>query len=188
MKLTIRLAPVLVLILALGAALACNAPLAGLIPPTRIPVSTEAAGQLIENLTSITPGPGGEVTVTMTQEELTSYVALELAKTPDVPIKDPQIALANGRIDFTGTLGLAGVEAKTEILMKVTADSEGKPVLEIVSAEFGPLPVPKEILDGVSTAATDALVNGITTEAGTKVKLTSVEIGDGVMTVVGVRE
>jgi hypothetical protein len=91
-------------------------------------------------------------------------------------------------MDFTGNLGLAGFESKAEIVIKVTVDSAGKPVLDIVSAEFGPLPIPKEVLDQISIAATDALTNEINTQAGGKVKLTSVEIDKGVMTVIGVRQ
>ena len=115
----------------LGAALACNAPIPG-IAPTRIPVSTEALGELIQNLGSITPAADGSVTITMTQEQLTSLVALELAKNPDIPVENPQVALDNGEADFTGTLEAQGLKAQAEVKMNVSVDANGKPDIAIV--------------------------------------------------------
>ena len=184
MKLAHRLRPaLLVLAVCLTAALACNAP--GLFSPTPIPVSTEAAGQLVETLTSITPGPSGEVSVTLTQEQLTSYVATELAKTPDVPITQPQVALDNGKITLTGTLDLEGIQADSKIVMIPTVGSDGKPDIQIESATFGPLPVPDEILTEASSVVGDALAEEINNEAGVEVNLTSLTIDNGVMTAEG---
>jgi hypothetical protein len=184
MKIPRRFQPVLLfasLLLATG--LACNAP--GLFPPTPIPVSTEAAGELIATLTSITPGPSGEVSVTLTQEQLTSYIATELAKSPEVPITSPQIALDDGEIVMTGTLNLEGIEADSEIVMRPTVGASGKPEVEIVSARFGPLPVPQEILSEASTVIGEALAEEINREAGVEVNLSSITIDDGVMTAEG---
>jgi uncharacterized protein YpmS len=184
MNLSRRLRPaLLVLALLLTAALACNTP--GLFSPTPIAVSTEAAGQLVETLTSITPGPGGEVSVTITQEQLTSYVATELAKTPDVPITQPQIALDNGKITLTGTLDLEGLQADTKIVMVPTVGADGKPDVKIESATFGPLPVPQDILTQASSVVGDALAEEINNEAGVKVNLTSLTIDNGSMTAEG---
>lgn len=164
-------------------ALACNAP--GLFSPTAIPVSTEAAGQLVGTLTSITPGPSGEITVTLTQEQLTSYVATELAKTPDVPITSPQIALDDGKITLTGTLDLEGIQADSKIVMEAKAGASGKPEVNILEAQFGPLPVPQDVLTQASTVVGDALAEEINREAGVDVNLTSITIDNGSMTAVG---
>ncbi len=173
----------LFLILLVIAALACNAP--GLFSPTPIPVSTEAAGELIATLTSITPGPSGEVSVTLTQEQLTSYVATELEKSPEVPITSPQIALDNGQITLTGTLDLEGIVADSEIVMEPTVNGAGGLDVTIVSAKFGPLPVPQDILSEASTVIGDALAEEINREAGVDLTLTSLSIDDGTMTAEG---
>jgi uncharacterized protein YpmS len=164
-------------------ALACNAPLFG---PTAIPVSTEAAGQLVETLTSITPGPSGEITVSMTQEQLTSFVAIELAKTPEVPIKNPQIALDNGTITLTGQMDSGiGFEADVEIDMTAEVGADGKPDVTITSAQLGPLPVPQEVLDGASDVVSQSLADEIDNQAGVEVHLDTLTIDDGVLTATG---
>ena len=171
---------------ALGIALACNAPIPGLFGPTPIPVSTEAAGQLIENLGSITPGPDGSVTVVITQEQLTSFVAIELAKTPDVPLENPQIALDKGEVQFTGVLDTGGLKSKVEVSLSVVVNAEGKLDVQITTARLGPLPIPGEILEAVSQVVSDSLTNEINTKAGAKIKLTSVTIENGALTATGV--
>ncbi|MBI3361991.1 MAG: hypothetical protein HY023_12880 [Chloroflexi bacterium] len=171
--------------LLLGAALACNAPAPGLNAPTRIPVSTEAAGQLLQNLGNLTPAADGSVTITMTQEQLTSLVAIELAKNPDAPVKDPQVILHSGQIVFTGTLDAQSLKGDAEIKMTAAVDENGQPDITIISAKIGPLPIPDSLLPGISKAVSDALFNQITTQAGTKIKLTSITIDEGTMTVKG---
>jgi uncharacterized protein YpmS len=183
MKLPRRLLPGLLVTAIVLPALACNMP--GLFGPTPIPVSTEAAGELIATLTSITPGPEGDISVTMTQEQLTSFVALELAKTPEVPLSNPQIALDNGEITLTGTLNVEGFQADSEIVMEAAIGPSGKPQVEILSAKFGPLPIPAEILAEASAVVGDVLAEEINRQAGVDVSLTSLTIDDGVLTAEG---
>ncbi|MBI3764202.1 MAG: hypothetical protein HY260_20370, partial [Chloroflexi bacterium] len=134
---------------------------------------------------SVTPAADGSVTITMTQEQLTSLVAIELAKNPDAPVKDPQVILHSGQIVFTGTLDAQSLKGDAEIKMTAAVDENGQPDITIISAKIGPLPIPDSLLPGISKAVSDALFNQITTQAGTKIKLTSITIDEGTMTVKG---
>jgi len=184
MRLAHRLQPaVLFIACVLAAGLACSVP--GLSSPTPIPVSTEAAGELVATLTSITPGPGGEISVTLTQEQLTSYVATELARSPDVPLTEPQIVLDDGKIAMTGSLTLEGVPTASEMVLEATAGTTGKPEVTVLSAKIGLLPVPAEVLDAASEVIEVGLARAIDEAAGGRVSLTGLTIDDGVMTAEG---
>jgi hypothetical protein len=184
MKWMRRLRPVWLLATLVFGALACNLP--GANSPTAIPVSTEAAGGLVATLTSITPGPGGETTITLTQEQLTSYVALELQKTPDVPFTDPQIILTEGKLKMTGNLDLNGVNAPCEMEMEVAVSPDGGPDVNVLSAKFGPLEMPSDVLQSLSDVVAKGLSKQMNDQAGGDLQLQSLTIGDGTLTATGI--
>src|SRR5690242_3836948 len=102
------------------AVLACGSPL-GIGQPTApaspIPVSTEAAGELEELWANAieNAGPNGEVSVVMTEEQLTSYVAVKLAEQPDVPLKNIQIFLRDGQMTLTGDAKVGPLSSKASL-------------------------------------------------------------------------
>ena len=109
------------------ASLACNvgrgSPTAA---PTPIPVSTEAAGELesmFEN--ALTQSAGGQVSLVMTEEQLTSFVALKLAEDPDNPFSDVQIILRDGRIRFQAQAEVSGLKLPVEIVLTAAAGADG---------------------------------------------------------------
>jgi len=182
MKTLRRLSPALFVGALVVAALACNSP--GLGGPTPIAVSTEAAGELIATLTSIAPDANGEMTITITQEQMTSLVATELEKSPDIPLTNPQIGFDDGKINFAGTLNL-GVEAEAQLEMEATATPEGDPDITILSAQFGFLEIPQEVLQGLSDVVEVAVAKGLDEQAGGDFTLQTLTIDDGVLTATG---
>jgi uncharacterized protein YpmS len=122
----------------------------------------------------------------MTEEQLTSFVAIELAKTPEVPIKDPQIALDNNTITLTGNMDSGiGLEADVTIEMEPSIGANGKPEVTITSAQLGPLPVPQEVLDGASEVISQTLADEIDRQAGVEVSLETLTVDDGALTATG---
>src|SRR5437762_645904 len=87
------------------ASLACDLSVGGPTPPgSPIPVSSEAAGEL-QNVwkTAIANAQNGEVTVIITEEQLTSYLALKLEAQSTPPLHNVQVYLRNNRIQIYGT-------------------------------------------------------------------------------------
>ena len=100
--------------LACGSGIGIGAPTA---PASPIPISTEAAGEL-EDLwqTALNnPGPNGEVTVVMTEEQVTSYVALKMAEEPDNPLTNIQIFLRDGKMTLKGDAKLGAITAPASV-------------------------------------------------------------------------
>jgi uncharacterized protein YpmS len=170
--------------LACGSGLGVGAPTA---PASAIPVSTEAAGELEDLWTNAikNAGPNGEVTVVMTEEQLTSYVAVKLAEEPDVPITDVQIFLRDGQMTLTGNAKVGALTAPATMAIDVTVDEDGKLAVEITDADFGPVPVPSSMLDSLNDSLQESLTNELTIDS-TQVTIQSIAIADGKMSFSGI--
>jgi hypothetical protein len=153
--------------------------------PTPIPVSSEAAGELEGVWATAVAGPNdGQVSVVMTEEQLTSSIAINLAKNPDSPIKDPQIRLRDGKMTMTANATLQGVKSPVEIIMSAAPDADGVLKVSIEEAKLGILPMPAALRDSAS-ATINELLSGQFGPQATGVKISAVTIADGQMVLTG---
>ena len=181
------LALILILIVT---SLACNFSLGGPEPPASpIPVTTEEFENLEESLEdAYAEGlAGGEVTLEITEAQLTSMVAFELQDQENLSIKDPQVYLRDGEIQFFATVEQPAFAAVMKVVFTLSVDSAGKPEFTFVSAKIGPLSVPDSIMDDLETyvdRSFAAQINGMATD----IHIDKITIEDGVMTIVGQKE
>lgn len=170
----------------LAALLACggglNGPLAvgGPTPEySPVPVSTEAVGSLSDKLNAL-GNASGEVTVTITEAELTSAFQQQLAAQPDSPFSNPQIYLRDGKIKMYATISTNNLTGQAVIVMNPVI-KDNKLQVTIESADFGPLPAPQNVLDSFASTVNDQLLaamSGMPTGVGIK----SIAIADGNLT------
>jgi hypothetical protein len=167
------------------AALACSLGSTPTPPASPIPVSTEAAGQ-IEDLwqSAIENAQNGQVTVVVTEEQLTSYVAVRLAEQPDAPFDDVQIFLRDGKMTLFGNATVRGITAPAQVVLSVSNTAEGRLQVSIDEADFGPVPVPESMLDTLSEGLNEMMSGDFGPQA-TGVRITSVAIADGQMSLTG---
>ena len=168
------------------AGLGCDAGLGGPTPPASpIPVSTEAAGEL-EALweQALENAEDGVVHVTMTEEQVTSYVALKLAEEPDSPFENVQIFLRDGKITMQAQAQAGSLSVPAQVVLGVTTDAEGQLVIALEEADFGPMPVPQSLLEDVSDGLNDLIAGQLGTDVN-GVTITSIAIADGQMAVSG---
>jgi hypothetical protein len=168
------------------AALACEMGLGGPTPPASpIPVSTEAAGEL-EQLwdQAMANAENGEVSVTMTEAQVTSYVALKLAEEPDSPFEDVQIFLRDGKITMQAQAIAGDMRVPAHIVLGVTPSTDGPVSIAIEEADFGPVPVPESILEDISDGLNDLIVGQLGNQTA-DFSITSIVIADGQMAVSG---
>jgi hypothetical protein len=173
-------------LVALGlGALACSLGSAPTAPASPIPVSTEAAGELQDLWQSaLENADDGQVTVVMTEEQVTSFVAIRLAEQPDSPFDDVQVFLRDGKMTMQATATVGRLSAPAQVVLSVSTTAEGQLQVDIDEADFGPLPVPQSMLDTLS----DRLNEGITGVGGLQasgVRITSIAIADGKMALTG---
>jgi hypothetical protein len=170
------------------ASLACDLTVGGPTPPASpIAVSTEAAGELA-NLWSVaaTSVPqGGEVSVTLTETQLTSFVALRLQEQDDPPLKDIQVFLRDGKLQLYGTAEAGSIKTTALMVIVVSVTPEGTVRFTAEQADFGPLPVPSALLDSVSTTLNEAFTGKVGSTA-TGFKITNILIADGQMAITAI--
>jgi hypothetical protein len=170
------------------AGLACDLAVSGPTPPgSPIPVSTEAAGELTNlwNVAATSAPKGGEVSITLTEAQLTSFVALRLQDQPDAPLQDVQVFLRDGKIQLFGNAQAGSVKTTALVVIAVSVTPEGTLRFTAEKADFGPLPVPSALLDSLSTTLTEAFTGNVGSTA-TGLKITSILIADGQMAITGV--
>lgn len=155
-------------------------------PDTPIPVSTEAVEQMKQNIQEAlaSGAASGQVTFMINETQLTSYLTFKLQEQPDPFITDPQVYLRDGQIQLYGTAQSGYFLATARIVFSAYANADGKLVIELSEADFGPLPVP----DGLKEAVTAIIAEAYTGALGpvaTGFRIEAIVISDGMMVVTG---
>jgi hypothetical protein len=169
------------------AGLACDLSVSGPTPPASpIPVSTEAAGELTNlwSAAATNVPKGGEVSITLTESQLTSFVALKMQDQQDAPIKDVQVFLRDGKIQLFGNAEAGSVKTTALVVIAVSVTPEGTVRFTAEKADFGPVPVPSGLLDSLSSTLNEAFTGNIGSTA-TGLKITNILIADGQMAITG---
>jgi hypothetical protein len=167
--------------------LACTMNIGGpAYPDLHIPVSTGAAGELQSNLqTAVAAGAeSGQVTLVVTESQLTSYLSAHLQTQPRPLFSDPQVYLHNGQIQIYGTATQGYFQATIQIIVTAGVDPQGQVLIDVSSADFGPMPVPAGLKDTI-TAAIQETYTGAVGPAAIGFRLQSINVANGTMTIVG---
>lgn len=157
-----------------------------------IPVSNEAAESLKEEVRRAFESglQTGEVTINITESQITSILALRLQTDQNLQqdsqplITDPQVYLRDGQMQIFGKTNQGMFAANIGIIVSVGVDETNRPKIEIVSADFGPLPAPDGIKNAISTMVEEAYTGSLGPIA-TGLRVESISISNGIMTVVG---
>jgi len=157
-----------------------------------IPVSTEAAGSLKDQMKQAfeAGAPTGVVTLNITEVQITSILALRLQSDPTMQanqqpiITDPQVYLRDNQMKIYGKSQKGMFAANIGVIVNVGVDELGKPRIEIASADFGPFPVPGGIKDAL-TKMIDEAYTGSIGPAATGLRIETITIANGIMTITG---
>lgn len=157
-----------------------------------IPVSTEIT-QSIQDEVARAFEEGmttGTVTLNFTEAQLTSYIAARLQNDPTLQqdskplITEPQVYLRDGQMQIYGKTQQGMFAANIGIIVSVGVDENGQPKIDIVSADFGPLPAPGGLKDAISAMVREAYTGSIGPVA-TGLRIETISIADGIMTISG---
>jgi hypothetical protein len=152
-------------------------------PPHPIAVSTEAAGQLESRIQQNLGGQAGQQFILrMTDAEVTSLVAAELARHDESPVTEPQIWFTKGKIYGTGRL-VNVLPIETDFYVVASARiQDGKVLVVMEEVSAGALPIPDSVLNTISQS-----VNETVDELQLDVEVTALEILEGEAIVKGMR-
>jgi hypothetical protein len=132
----------------------------------------------------------GTVSFTISETQLTSVLAQRLQSDPNLQtekkpiITDPQVYLRDGQMKIYGKTQQGIFTANIGIIVNVGVDEVGKPKIEITSADFGPFPVPEGIKDAMTSLISEAYTGSLGPVA-TGLRIESIVIADGIMTITG---
>ena len=151
-----------------------------------IPVSAEALESLKLQIEQAMQNgaQSGVVTLQINETQITSYLAFKLASDSNPMFTDPQVYLRDGQMQIYGKSQRGMFTANIGIIVSVGIDETGQPAIEIVSADFGPFPVPGGLKDALTAAIREAYT-GTLGPVATGFRIESITIADGLMTVTG---
>lgn len=179
--------PVFVALIALLISMACMINIGGPdYPNFPIPVSTEALMSMKEQIQeAVTAGAQtGQITLFITESQLTSFLASKLDSEKNPFLTQPQAYLQNGQFQIFGTVTKGYLKATVSIIMTASIGTDGKLLLELSSADFGPLPVPGSLKEIITSLVTEAYTGSLGPIA-TGFNLESIVIANGAMMIVG---
>jgi hypothetical protein len=139
--------------------MACTINIGGSVYPSQsIPVSTEAIGDLRSVLeAAIANGAiSGQVTMNITESQLSSYLSFKLRFQAQPVFTNPQVYLQGGELQIIGTEIRGYFQTTVKIVFRAGVDEKGQLKIELISADFGPLPVPNGQLEIATTTIHDA--------------------------------
>ena len=161
------------------------------LPP--IPVSAEAAASIQDEIKRAVEAAAqtGVMTVNLTEPQITSFLAARLQTDPSLQqsdkkplITDPQVYLRDGQMQIYGKTLQGIFAANIGIIVNMGVDANGKPQIDVVSADFGPLPAPEGLKDAITAMVREAYTGSLGPVA-TGLRIETITIANGIMTVTG---
>jgi uncharacterized protein YpmS len=151
-----------------------------------VPVTTEAAERLEETVEDIVEDyqPGKEISLIITETQLTSIIAFKLEESAGDIVSNPQVYLRDGQIQINGNVNTQGISAPAQVKVEVSVDVLGRPDLNVVSATVGPFPIPEDMISEVDILINDAFQEQIELMAP-NLQIEDIFIADGSMTIIG---
>ena len=156
-------------------------------PGGPIPISPEAADRLRQNFNQALQEAGGnrESQLRITNEEITSLVAVELTETGRIPVTDPQVWFTAGRIFMTSQVQVFGPTKLNSVIVATAVVDNGQMVVEVEEAQMGPFDFPDQLLESTTQTINETVTSIL---VGADLEITRLEILEGEMFVVGTRK
>ncbi|MBT3337523.1 MAG: hypothetical protein HN855_00130 [Anaerolineae bacterium] len=172
----------------LFATLACTMNIGGPdYPDATIPVSAQAVESMQAQFEAAFAAAllnGGDVILTVTEPQITSFLAIKLQNQNSPLFTEPQVFLRDGSMQIYGKATQGYFVANVKITVQVGVDEAGQPDIQIVSADFGPLPVPETLTASLAAIIKEAYTGAIGPVA-TGFRIEQIGIRDGFMVMSG---
>ena len=171
----------------LTASLACSIFVGGpSYPESTIPVSTAAVLSLQDQVEQALKAgaESGEVTLQLSEDQLTSFLVAKSAEQTDPVLTDPKVMLRDGEMKIFGKATSGILVANVSISVLASVDDKGQAQFEISQTDFGPLAAPQAFNDALAAFLREAFTGWLGPVA-TGFRLENIAIGDGIMTITG---
>jgi tetratricopeptide (TPR) repeat protein len=130
--------------------------------------------------------PGALNSVSITEQQITSWLAMGMSKNPDLPLSDVQVYLRNGKVQIWGMVN--GTEESTSALIvgTVSIGNNKQPYFRIESLQIGQQVVPNLLLTQVENWANQSIQDAIEKYIP-GLELMNVNVTNGMISISGMR-
>ena len=132
------------------------------------------------------PQPGSLSSATITEQQITSWLAMEMKNNPDLPLSEIQVYLRSGKIQIWGMVNGSTDSTSALLVGTVSIDSNAQPVFTLETMQIGQQVVPGILLTQAEGWLNEMLVKKINSEIP-GLKLMNVNVTNGLITVSGMR-
>jgi tetratricopeptide (TPR) repeat protein len=132
------------------------------------------------------PKPGSLASVTLSEQQLTSWLAMNMKNNPDLPISEIQVYLRDDKVQVWGMVAGESNSTSALIVGTLVIDSNGNPSMGIESMQIGQQEIPGILLSQAESWLNQALLDEINNQAP-GLKLMNINISSGLITMSGMR-
>lgn len=150
-------------------------------PTPTLEISQDAASGVEAKLEEVRKTPAGEeITLTLTEQEITSYIAANMPQ--DSQIKDIRVRLSDGAIRISGQAPVGPLTQDLSLVVRPSVENQ-QISLQVTEAKLGSIDIPKSLLDSANTEIRRTLSanNQLT-------GVQQVDISDGQVTIVATKQ
>jgi hypothetical protein len=156
-------------------------------PEGEIPISIEAAESVDTTIQSALAQAEqtGAIAFTLSEEQVTSYVAYKLQENGQLKFINPQVYLRDGMIQIYGQVEQEYILTNISISLLAYPDETGDLAVDISKIDLGPIPVSSTISEDIERLVNESLTDMTVSQSSGKLQVESIDISDGMLTLVG---
>lgn len=155
-------------------------------PGAEIIASDQAGMEAMTAFQKAIPQPGALTSATISEQQITSWLALEMKNNPDLPLSNIQVYLRDGKIQVWGIVNGSTDSTSALIVGTVNIDGNQQPYFEIESMQIGQQVVPDVMLSQVESWLNQLIAEQINAQVP-GLELMNVNVTNGLITVSGMR-
>jgi hypothetical protein len=155
-------------------------PGAEILPSDAVGEETKAA------LEKALPPPGSLSSATLTERQLTSWLAMEMKHNPDLPLSDVQVYLRDEKMQIWGIVTGSANSTSVLIVGNLAIDLNKKPVIEIESMQIGTQTIPVVLVSQMESWLNQMLLDQIEKQAP-GLEIMNINISNGLVIISGMR-
>ncbi len=155
-------------------------------PGAAIIASDVTAMEAKSMLASSIPQPGALSSATITEQQVTSWLAMAMKNNPDLPLSDVQVYLRDGKIQIWGMVNGSADSTSVLLVGTVGIDGNARPIFTIESMQIGQQIVPDILLSQAENWLNQMLTEQINSQIP-GLQLMNVNVTNGLITVSGMR-
>jgi len=155
-------------------------------PGAQIIPSDGAGMEAKTSLENALPQPGSLSSATLTERQLTSWLAMEMKNSPDLPLSDVQVFLRDEKIQIWGMVIGSTNSTSALIVGNLVIDSNKNPNIKIESVQIGTQTIPSILVSQIENWLNQLLIEKINAQVP-GLAIMNINISSGLLTISGMR-